>query len=90
MQCFVYRSQRKVDTYLYIAQRDDFEAVPDVVMKAFGPAEFALEFELTPERKLSQENIVEVMENLNNRGFHLQLPKSDVEQTILRELINNN
>jgi uncharacterized protein YcgL (UPF0745 family) len=88
MQCYVYRSRRKVDTYLYIAKRDDFEAVPEVVMNVFGPAEFALEFDLTPERKLSQETTEEVINNLTSRGFHLQLPKTEIEQQILTKILN--
>ena len=43
-------------------------------MKIFGKPEFALEFELTPERKLAAANTVEVLKNLSEKGFFLQMP----------------
>jgi uncharacterized protein YcgL (UPF0745 family) len=40
----------------------------------FGTPEFALEFELTPERRLAREDPRQVLANLHERGFHLQMP----------------
>lgn len=74
MHCYVYRSSRKLDTYLYLPRKDDFEDIPETLMQVFGKPEFALEFELTPERSLAQADPAEVLENLKERGFHLQLP----------------
>jgi uncharacterized protein YcgL (UPF0745 family) len=74
MHCFVYRSSRKLDTYLYLPRKDDFEDIPEALMQVFGKPEFALEFELTPERSLAQEDPEEVIKNLKDRGFHLQMP----------------
>jgi uncharacterized protein len=74
MHCFVYRSSRKLDTYLYLPRKDDFEDIPEPLMQVFGKPEFALEFELTPKRSLAQEDPEEVIKNLKDRGFHLQMP----------------
>jgi hypothetical protein len=74
MHCYVYRSSRKLDTYLYLPRKDDFEDIPETLMQVFGKPEFALEFELTPERSLAQADPAEVLENLKERGFHLQIP----------------
>ncbi|HHJ12638.1 MAG TPA: YcgL domain-containing protein [Chromatiales bacterium] len=74
MQCFVYRSSRKADTYVYLPRRDDFSDIPEELMRILGRLEFALEFELTPERKLAQEDPVQVLRSLQERGFHLQMP----------------
>lgn len=74
MQCYVYRSSRKLDTYLYLPEKDAFEDVPEALMQVFGQPEFALEFELTPDRSLAQEDPVEILSNLEERGFHLQMP----------------
>ncbi len=73
MQCYIYRSPRKADAYLYLAQKDDFDAVPAELMRVFGPPEFCFDFELTSERRLAQEEAVEVLRNLETRGFHLQM-----------------
>ena len=43
-------------------------------MKLFGKPEFALEFELTPERKLAAADALEVLNNISEQGFYLQMP----------------
>ncbi|CAG0911368.1 unnamed protein product [Cyprideis torosa] len=65
---------RKADTYVYLPEKDDFSEIPEVLMKVFGTPEFALEIFLTPDRKLAQENSAEVIANIAERGFHLQMP----------------
>lgn len=79
MKCYVYRSSRKLDTYVYLPKKDDFSDIPDVLMKVFGAPEYALEFDLTAERKLAQEDSKEVLANIEERGFHLQMPAENEE-----------
>lgn len=74
LRCFVYRGKSKTDTYLYLDRKDDFSQVPDAVLRHFGHLELVLEFDLTPQRRMARENPAEVYENLNTRGFHIQLP----------------
>lgn len=74
MQVYVYKSRRKPDTYIYLAKKDDFEVIPAPLQQVFGTPEFALAFELTPERTLAQENPESVLASLRERGFHLQMP----------------
>lgn len=75
MRCFVYKSLKKADTYVYFGQRDDFARLPAALVAGLGNLEFVLEFELTPERKLAREDAAAVRANLETRGFHLQMPK---------------
>lgn len=74
MKCYVYRSRRRSDAYLYLLQAGDFSVVPEALMRLFGAAEFALEFDLTPDRKLAQANTAQVLNHLHEQGFHLQMP----------------
>ncbi|RZA35059.1 MAG: YcgL domain-containing protein [Lysobacteraceae bacterium] len=74
MQAFVYKSQRKEDTFVYLAARDDFERIPETLRTPLGPLVFVLEVALTPERKLARENVETVRQNLASQGFHLQFP----------------
>ena len=74
MQCYVYRSVRRENTYLYMAEKDKFEAIPDALLRVFGRPEFSFEFELRNDRKLVREDAEEVIRNLQSRGFHLQMP----------------
>ena len=77
MQCFIYRSRRKKGAYLFIAERDNFSAVPEALLKLFGSAEFSFEFELHPTKPLAYGNTEEVLRHLNTHGFYLQLPPGD-------------
>lgn len=72
--CWIYRSKRHAEMYLYLAGQDRFECVPDELLRSLGQLELALELELTPARRLAREDVVQVIENLHARGFHLQLP----------------
>lgn len=74
MQAYVYKSQRKADTYLYLAARDDFACLPEPVSAQLGPLRFVLEIALTPGRKLAQVDPAVVRANLVAQGFHLQFP----------------
>jgi uncharacterized protein YcgL (UPF0745 family) len=74
MHAYVYKSQRKADTFVYLAARDDFERLPGPLREQLGALSFVLDVALTPGRKLARENADVVRENLVTRGFHLQFP----------------
>jgi uncharacterized protein YcgL (UPF0745 family) len=89
LHCFIYRSDRKADTYLYIVEKDNFEQVPKPLMEVFGQPEFSFEFELTLDRNLAKENSVEVYNNLQQQGFHLQMADNLlVEQQLALRSVN--
>lgn len=85
MQAYVYKSQRKPDTYLYLAARDDFGRVPDALLTQLGALQFVLEVTLTLERKLATEDAAVVRENLAMRGFHLQFPPTTDHDPMLAD-----
>jgi len=71
--------------YIYLAEEDDFSSVPAEIMRALGITEFSMELELTADKKLARENVVTVMENLEQKGFHLQLPsETNIESIMLK------
>ena len=78
MRCYVYKSRRRADTYLFLAQRDDFARVPEDLRATLGELVFAFEFDLTPGRKLARGDGEAVRANLADRGFHLQFPPPEV------------
>ena len=73
MLCHIYRSTHKLDTYLYLVEKDDFSVIPADLLRVFGPPEFSFSFDLTRNRELAREDSGEVLENLENQGYHLQL-----------------
>ncbi len=73
MLCHIYRSNHKLDTYLYLVEKDDFSVIPADLLRVFGIPEFSFSFDLTRDRELAREDSGEVLENLENQGYHLQL-----------------
>ena len=86
MNCFIYRCSRKPDLYLYLAEKDDFSPVPVEIMRGLGIAEFSMELELTTDTKLAREDVARVMNNLEEKGFHLQLPGDTPVEAIMARL----
>jgi uncharacterized protein YcgL (UPF0745 family) len=74
MHCYVYRSQKRDDTYVYLRERDAFGLLPANIAGPLGDLHFVLAVELTPERKLAREDAHVVRANLAARGFHIQFP----------------
>ena len=89
MFCHIYRSSRKVDTYLYLADKDDFSILPESMLSIFGDPEFSFSFELTMDKKLAREDTSEVLANLSSQGYHLQLQNDVlVEQMLAMKAVN--
>ena len=89
MFCYIYRSNRKVDTYLYLADKDDFSILPENFLSLFGDPEFSFSFELTMDKKLAREDASEVLANLESQGYHLQLQDDVlVEQMLAMKAVN--
>ncbi len=74
LHCWVYRSPRKQEMYLYLAGEDAFDRVPEQLLENFGEPILVIELELSPKRKLAREDVNRVMSNLDEQGFHLQMP----------------
>lgn len=72
--CYIYRSKKQLEMYLFLAEEDDFECVPEEVRKALGVLEKSMEIELTEDSKLARSKPAEVIANLKERGFHIQMP----------------
>ncbi len=76
MQAYVYKSQRKQDTYVYLAKRDTFDALPAALLAQLGALTFVIEVSLDAQRKLAQADAAQVREALAGRGFYLQMPQT--------------
>ena len=83
MRCTVVRSSLKAYTYIYLLEGEDFGDLPDSLKTVFGEPEFVMDLELTPQRKLANGDVNQVMENLADKGYHLQLPPQEDESGLL-------
>lgn len=77
MHCCVYASQRKPDSYLWLAKRDDFDVLPASLLLLLGDLRFVLEVQLDNQRRLPHEDTEVVLEHLRTQGWHLQLPPQE-------------
>lgn len=76
MQCFIYKGNRKQDTYLYITREGDFSKVPEFLRDLLGPLEKVMDLTLDETKNLANANVETVIEQLADQGFYLQMPPS--------------
>ena len=86
--CKVYRSDKKAETYLYLADGIEFNDLPTELQERFGEPAFVLRLELSTDRNLARVDVTKVLESLAEYGFYLQLPpKLPVEEEITQHLV---
>lgn len=74
IHCAVYKSSRKPDTYLYIERQDDFSRVPEALLSMLGPLAWVMDLELDVQRRLARADVEQVMAQLDDQGYFLQMP----------------
>ncbi len=74
MLCAVYKSPKKVETYIYVLKRDDFSAVPDALMTTFGTPQLVTLLNLSKRDKLALTDINKLTAALSEKGYYLQIP----------------
>ena len=87
--CYIYRCSAKTDLYIYLAEKDDFNCLPEELKKNLGTISFSMELTLHENRKLAKEDVKQVMNNLEEKGFHLQLPSDTPISEILERIALN-
>ncbi len=71
----VFRSSKKSDTYIFVRRDHDWEELPESLRNIFGQPVHAMDLVLTPDRKLARTTGQQVLEALEEKGFHLQMPE---------------
>jgi len=77
MKCTVYKSIRKFDHYLFVAAEESLSRVPNQLLDMLGRMERLMELDLDVNRKLARADASNVIQNLNDNGYYLQLPPAD-------------
>lgn len=78
MFCFIYKSLKKEALYLFVEKKEDFSCVPKVLLDTIGKPVFVMKLELSPERKLAREDTQQVISQLREKGFFVQLPPTRI------------
>ena len=74
MQCVVYKCSKKMDAYLFVEKEDEFERVPESLLKMLGTLELVMSVNLDEREKLAQADPQQVKTSLVEQGYFLQLP----------------
>jgi len=74
MKCTVYKSLRQFDYYLYVSSEAGLSGLPEGLLSLLGELNKVVELELHPQRKLAQADVVEVMRQIEEAGYFLQMP----------------
>ena len=74
MKCVVYKSFKQFDYFLFVKKEDEFARVPDGLRQMLGVLEKVMDLELDKSRNLAQADVVVVMQQIEERGYYLQMP----------------
>lgn len=74
MICFIYRSPKKAEMYLYTLTRDNFTKIPESLLKVFGHPEFSMTINIGKRDVLARADIEQVKQHLMEEGYYLQMP----------------
>lgn len=75
----VFKSKKVADLYLFVDKGYDIEELPVDLRSRLGALDVALELEMDASTRFQRTTAEEVASNLDNQGFHLQLPPSSFE-----------
>lgn len=60
--------------YLYVDKRDQLKRVPEALLEMFGAALHVMDMPLKADRELARVDTAKVLEEIDNKGFYLQMP----------------
>jgi len=74
VQCFIYKSNKKEELYVYLSKQDDFSDIPEAILQSIGQLAYVMTLEITPERKLAREKATDILNGIEEHGFFIQMP----------------
>ncbi|WP_081295236.1 MULTISPECIES: YcgL domain-containing protein [unclassified Gilliamella] len=77
MWCYIYRSSKKENCYLYIEKENNFSTIPDKILSIFGKPVFVMKVLLDGKRRFVVGTSDEIEKKIKMDGFFLQMLKED-------------
>jgi uncharacterized protein YcgL (UPF0745 family) len=74
LHCAIYKGTKRPDDYLYVEKEDDFSRTPQALLDLMGKLQFVISLELSADRQLAQADVHQVMRQLTEQGYYLQMP----------------
>lgn len=84
VNCKIYRCSKQEDMYLYTHEDAAIDDLPDELINLVKKLTHIMDLELTPERNLAREDVTVVIKNLEEKGFHLQMPVNPLTPDLYR------
>ncbi|SDL44104.1 hypothetical protein SAMN05192555_104225 [Franzmannia pantelleriensis] len=72
--CEIFKSSRKDELYLYVDKRQGLAEVPEPLLEHFGTPLPVTTMLLTADKRLARAEASEVMAQIAEKGFYLQMP----------------
>ncbi len=83
MLCEIYKGKTKPDTYVYLKAPAEFENMPESIRAMMGELSLVMELDIIDITKLAREKAINVLDNIDVYGFHIQLPPKDERADVL-------
>jgi len=85
VECVIYKSKKQEELYLYIDASKQLNEFPAELLGKINTEKPIMNITLSPERKLARADVVKVMQEIQQKGFYLQLPPNDLRREMLGE-----
>lgn len=72
--CKIYKGSREDELYLYVAKDKDLLQLPADLLSRMGPLKEVMTLNLSADRKLARVKAETVLEEIEQKGYFLQLP----------------
>jgi len=82
----VYRCSKKEGMYVYVSKKEGLARIPSPLLKQLGETELAMTLLITPDKKLARAQAEDVLREIDDNGFYLQMPPSLKELSGSREM----
>jgi len=86
MHCAIYKGNKRPDDYLYVEKEDDFSRVPQALLDIMGELQLVISLELSNDRQLAQADVTQVMQQLAEHGYYLQIPPKIHEKPLNEQM----
>ncbi|MDG2019262.1 MAG: YcgL domain-containing protein [Porticoccaceae bacterium] len=74
--CDIYKGNKKSEMYLYVPSDTGTKEVPEVLLQSFGELTLVMKIKLSKSRKLARVDVATVIDDIQQKGFYLQVPPS--------------
>ncbi len=78
IKCNIYRCSKRDEMYLYVHDQKSIDDLPEELIKLVKDLTHVMDLDLTPERRLARVDVLSVMKDLDEKGFHLQMPPDPI------------